>query len=203
MERAGCAEGCNRWRSGESSRSGSPSKVREPASIRRRASPRATSASPGVACASESWGRPGIGLSGSRSRPGVVLPARLRGLPRLAPFEVSSLALGLSFRVLRIRSAHPRNRRPMLPTPTWRPQIFSGIRFGRLPWGFVPLRDIRSKHRLADSHRPRQCRPRRLVRPRRFVPLRTWRMSFNPPPRPGFALQGFSPSNGRAGSRPS
>ena len=45
-------------------------------------------------------------------------------------------------------------------------------------------------------------RPRRFSRPRRFPPPPALRVYFTPQPRPGFTLQGFSPSASMTGSSP-
>ena len=45
-------------------------------------------------------------------------------------------------------------------------------------------------------------RPRRFARPRRFPPSPALRVYFTPQPRPGFTLQGFSPSTSTTGSSP-
>jgi len=66
----------------------------------------------------------------------------------------------------------------------------------RLPWGFVPHRDISPKNPLASElpkSRP-MVRPQRFSRSRRLAPLRTLRVCFTPQPRPGFTFQGFSPA---------
>lgn len=78
----------------------------------------------------------------------------------------------------------------------------------RLPWGFLPLRDLDRLQRwhgfpfLMPRSFPvypgwdlpsRDLRPRRFARPRRLLPQPTLRAYFISLPRPGFLLQGFVP----------
>jgi hypothetical protein len=107
----------------------------------------------------------------------------------IAPCGSSSLALRLLFRVL----DQPVCPLPERPADAADADQWSLWHAGRLPWGPVPLRGIGHRCRLAGVPSPRQCRPRRFSRPRRFVPPVTSRVCFTPLPRPGFALQGLVP----------
>ena len=65
-----------------------------------------------------------------------------------------------------------------------------------------------SRHQPTEStgregaHTLAKFRPRRFSRPRRFPPPTALQVYFTPQPRPGFTLQGFSPSRSRTTIRP-
>ncbi len=66
----------------------------------------------------------------------------------------------------------------------------------RLPWGFLPHRDISGESPLV-SELPRSrssVRPQRFSRSRRLAPLSALRVCFTPQPRSGFTFQGLHPA---------
>lgn len=64
--------------------------------------------------------------------------------------------------------------------------------------GFLSSSRYKSVESTYARHpRPNSFRPQRFSRSRRFTPPLTVWTYFIPQPRPGFALQGFSPSNSR------
>jgi len=70
------------------------------------------------------------------------------------------------------------------------------VRARRLPWGFVPHRDISEESPLV-SELPRSrssVRPQRFSRSRRLAPLLALRVCFTPQPRSGFTFQGLCPA---------
>lgn len=115
-------------------------------------------------------------------RPHVVFPRRRpRSLSRSGS---SSRELCLPFRV-----------RPASNPPDAREHRAPPLGF-RLPFA-APACGV---HTRRGSHSPSLFRPRRFSRPRRFPPPHTLWACFIPQPRPGFALQGFSPPPSRAAS---
>jgi len=109
-----------------------------------------------------------------------LFPGSLRGVTS-APSPV----------LLRVR-VHPLLSRPPLQSST-APNLPHTQCVWRLPWGFVPHRDISGESPLA-SELPRSrstVRPQRFSRSRRFNPLSALRVCFTPQPRPGFTFQGF------------
>lgn len=91
-----------------------------------------------------------------------------------------SLALLLSSSCLR-RPEHPSRLAPTCD-------------HGRLPWGFLPLRDISpASPRSVSIPGPPLFRPQRFARSRRLAPRSALQTCFILLPRPGFALQGVPP----------
>jgi len=78
-----------------------------------------------------------------------------------------------------------------------------GVHAERLPWGFVPRRDVSYRSPLPTGFPGPALtfRPRRFSRPRRFPPPLALRICFIPQPRPGFSLQGFPPTSQVAPTR--
>lgn len=178
----------------------SPSEVRAPVRLRRRRHRPRRVPLMGLPALQSLWSEP---VSGHRvPDPAFTSASRLVFAVFLGSSLVfrSSRALRLPFGVLRCRPALPRSGRPADAAVVG--GIDPGHGSGRLPWGFCPIRGVSRSRRLAGS----QVRDISVLVVSHdldgFSPRSTSRACFIPLPRAGFALQGVSPTESRAGSRP-